>query len=168
MNKFFKIAVVAIVFVTGINANAQSKVAHLNVQQLLSDLPSVQQVQSEIKKLQATYAADIQNSFTELQKKAEIYKAEAPTVSAEENQKRGLELQNMEVNIQQAQNKAAQEIQTKQNELMAPIMKKAEEAINTIATNMGYDYVLDTSPGSVVIVYKGKDIMADVKKALNP
>jgi outer membrane protein len=31
---------------------------------------------------------------------------------------------------------------------------------------MGYDYVLDSSAGGSVIIAKGKDIMAEVKKEL--
>lgn len=47
---------------------AQSKVAHIDVQQLLMDMPEMKAAQEELKKLEATYRADIESSVAELQK----------------------------------------------------------------------------------------------------
>ena len=50
--------------------------------------------------------------------------------------------------------------------MMKPLIDKAKAAIDKVATGLGYDYVLDSSAGGSVIIAKGKDIMADVKKEL--
>jgi len=50
--------------------------------------------------------------------------------------------------------------------MIRPQTKKAKEAIERVAAAQGYDYVVDASPGSGVIVAKGKDILADVKTEL--
>ena len=50
--------------------------------------------------------------------------------------------------------------------MMKPLIDKAKAAIDKVALDMGYDYVLDSSAGGSVITAKGKDIMTDVKKEL--
>lgn len=146
--------------------NAQSKVAHIDVTQLLSAMPEMKSAEAELKKLQETYNADIQASMTELRNKFTQYQNEAPSKSKEENDKRAVELQGFEKNIGDAQQAAQQEFQKKQAELFAPISEKAKAAIEKVATAQGFDYVLDSQPQGGVIVAKGKDILPDVKKEL--
>ena len=49
---------------------------------------------------------------------------------------------------------------------MRPLIDKARAAIQKIAKQQGFDYVLDATPGGGVIMAEGKDLMADVKKEL--
>src|SRR5690606_18292536 len=163
--KMIAVALVFFVAATGF-VNAQSKVAHINVQQLLSEMPEMKAAQAELKKLQETYRADIQSSMTELQNKYTQYSNEATSKSEEENQKRAQELQGFERNIQEAEQAAMQEMQKKQQELFAPISDKAKAAIEKVAAAQGFDYVIDASPGLSLIVAKGKDLLPEVKKEL--
>ncbi len=167
MKQVKKIAVALVLFVAATGfVNAQSKVAHINVQQLLSEMPEMKAAQAELKKLQETYRADIQSSMTELQNKYTQYSNEATSKSEEENQKRAQELQGFERNIQEAEQAAMQEMQKKQQELFAPISDKAKAAIEKVAAAQGFDYVIDASPGLSLIVAKGKDLLPEVKKEL--
>ena len=146
--------------------NAQSKVAHIDVTQLLSAMPEMKSAEAELKKLQETYNADIQASMTELRNKFTQYQNEAAAKSKEENDKRAVELQGYEKNIGEAQQAAQQEFQKKQAELFAPISEKAKTAIEKVAAAQGFDYVIDAQAGGGLIVAKGKDLLADVKKQL--
>jgi outer membrane protein len=167
MKHLKKVAVAVVFFIAATSfVQAQSKIAHINVTDLLSAMPEMKAAQGELKKLEETYRADIQSSLDELKNKLTQYNNEANTMSQEENQKRALELQGFERNIGEAQQAAQQELSQKQGELFEPISKKAKEAIERVAAAQGYDYVVDASPGSGVIVAKGKDILADVKKEL--
>lgn len=163
--KKIAVALILCVTVTGF-VKAQNKIAHINVQQLLSQMPEMKTVQTELKKLQETYRADIESSMTELQNKYAQYSNEATSKSEEENQKRALELQGFERNIQEAEQAAVQEIQKKQQELFAPISEKAKAAIEKVAAAQGVDYVIDASPGLSLIVAKGKDLLPAVKQEL--
>ena len=145
---------------------AQSKVAHINVQQLLSDMPDMKAAQDELKKLENTYRADIESSVAELQKKLVAYQNEAASKTAEENKARADELQNAERNIAAAEQAAMQELQRKQQELVAPISEKAKEAIEKVAKDQGFDYVIDSSPGLSLLVANGTDLLPSVKKEL--
>lgn len=167
MKQFKKIAIVIVLFLaTNSFVNAQSKVAHINVTELLSQMPEMKVAQAELKKLQETYAADFQASYTEFQNKATVYRNEAPSKSQEENEKRAVELQGFEKSIGEFQQTAQQEVQKKQGELFAPITEKAKNAIDKVAAALGYDYVMDATQGAGLIVAKGKDILPEVKKEL--
>ncbi len=167
MKNVKRIAVALILFVAATGfVNAQSKIAHINVQQLLTEMPEMKAAQAELKKLQETYTADIQGSMTELQNKYNQYSNEATSKTEEENQKRAQELQGFEKNIDDARNAAMQAMQQKQQELFAPISDKAKAAIEKVAAAQGYEYVIDASPGLSLIVAKGKDLLPAVKKEL--
>ena len=166
--KNLKKVVIALVFAiaaTGL-VNAQSKVAHINVSELLAEMPEMIAAQAELKKLSETYRVDIESSMTELKNKYTQYSNEASAMSEEENQKRALELQGFEKNIGEAQQAAQQELSKKQAELFKPISDKAQAAIEKVAAAQGYDYVLDSTQGGGVIIAKGKDLLVDVKQEL--
>lgn len=167
MKQLKKVAVVIVLVIAATGfVNAQSKVAHINVQQLLSEMPEMKAAQGELKKLQETYSADIESSYTELKNKYTQYSNEATSKSEEENKKRATELQGFEKNIKEAEQAAYQEIQKKQAELFAPISEKAKAAIDKVAAAQGYDYVMDATQGLGLIVAKGKDLLPDVKREL--
>lgn len=167
MKNGFKLVVALVMFVAATSfTNAQSKVAHINVQQLLSEMPEMKAAQAELKKLEETYSADIESSVTELRNKYTQYSNEATSQSEEENNKRAVELQGYEKSIQDARNAAMQEMQKKQGELFEPISIKAKDAIEKVAAAQGFDYVMDASPGLGLIVFKGKDLLPDVKREL--
>ncbi|PCJ97448.1 MAG: hypothetical protein COA50_05405 [Flavobacteriaceae bacterium] len=167
MKNVKKIAVAIVLFVAATSfVNAQSKVAHIDVSQLLSEMPEMVSAQAELKKLAETYRADIEGSYKEVQNKYTQYQNEAATMSKEENEKRALELQEHQKNISDAEQAAQQELQKKQAELFAPISKKAQEAIEKVAADQGFDYVMDATQGTGLIVFKGKDLLGEVKQAL--
>ncbi|WP_149274791.1 OmpH family outer membrane protein [Pareuzebyella sediminis] len=162
-----KIAVAVLLFVAATSfVNAQSKVAHIDVTLLLSAMPEMKAAEAELKKLSETYNADIESSMTELRNKYTQYENEAASKSKEENEKRALELQGVRNNIGEAQQAAQRELQKKQQELFAPISDKAKAAIEKVAAEQGFDYVIDAQPGGGLIVAQGKDLLVDVKKEL--
>ncbi|RNL77896.1 OmpH family outer membrane protein [Sinomicrobium pectinilyticum] len=160
----------AIAFVLAVGAvsfaGAQSKVAHINVQQLVEDMPEMKAARAELEKLEKQYSADLQSSGQELQNKIKLYESEAGTKSEDENRKRAEEVQGMQNNIMQARQTAEQELQKKQMELIQPILEKAQKAIQKVGRAQGFQYVLDSSPNSGILLADGKDILADVKKEL--
>lgn len=147
-------------------ASAQSKVAHINTQELVAAMPEMKSAQGQMDQLAKTYEAEIKELATALQKKMEQYDAEAASQTDQENAKRLQEVQGMEQNIRQYQANAQKDLQQKELDLLKPITEKAKAAILKVARAQGFDYVLDSSQGSGVIMADGKDLMADVKKEL--
>lgn len=146
--------------------NAQSKVAHINVGELVSSMPEMKTAQAEMEQMGKTFETDIQEMMNEYKTKAQQYEAEAATKTNEDNQKRGEELAGMQQNIRQFQANAQQQLQQKELDLLEPITKKAKAAILKVAKAQGFDYVLDSSQGSGVIMAEGKNLLQDVQKEL--
>ncbi|MEM6515354.1 MAG: OmpH family outer membrane protein [Bacteroidota bacterium] len=157
----------AILFVgTSSLATAQSKMAHINTTELVQAMPEMKTAQVEIEKLTKTYDAQIKEMATELQNKIKQYRSEVDTKTQEENDKRALEVQEMEQGIRQFQGQAQQDLAKKEEALLKPIFEKAKAAIQKVANAQGLEYVLDSTQGGGVLVAKGKDLMADVKQEL--
>lgn len=146
--------------------NAQSKVAHINVGELVTSMPEMKAAQAEMEQMGKTFETDIQEMMNEYKTKAQQYEAEAATKTNEDNQKRGEELAGMQQNIRQFQANAQQQLQQKELDLLEPITKKAKAAILKVAKAQGFDYVLDSSQGSGVIMAEGKNLLQDVQKEL--
>jgi outer membrane protein len=166
MKKLRNVFATTLFIVGSFYAEAQSKVAHINTQELVESMPEMITAKSELEKLAKTYETDIQAMATELQNKIKQYDAESSTKTDEENGKRLQEVQSMEQSIRQYQGQAQQDLQKKEIELLKPITEKAKNAILKVGNDQGFNYVLDSSQGQGVIMANGKDLLADVKSEL--
>ena len=167
MNSIKKTIIAFLMALAPLTTFAQTnEVAHINVQQLISEMPEVIAAQNELAKLEKDYTTQIENAFKEFQTKAQNYSADAANQTDVTNQARQKELESMQQNLQEFRESAAQELQKKQMDLMTPLLEKAREAINKVGKDQGFNYVIDSSPNGGVILANGKDLLEDVKKEL--
>ena len=166
MKSIFKLLVAAFLTVAPLTVIAQSNVAHINVQLLISEMPEVISAQNELAKLEKDYTTQIDNAFKEFQTKAQSYSSDAANQTDVTNQARQKELESMQTNLQEFRDSAAQELQKKQMDLMTPLLEKARNAITKVGEAQGFNYVIDSSPNGGIILANGKDLLADVKKEL--
>ena len=166
MKHLYTLLLSLMVFIAPLNVMAQSKVAHINTQQLISEMPEVIAAQNELKKLEDQYGKEMENSVKEFQTKAQTYHGDAQNQTDLINQQRQVELQEMQQRIQDFRETAAQELQKRSADMMRPLYEKARAAIEKVAAAQGFDYVLDSSPGGSVIMASGKDLLPDVKTSL--
>lgn len=145
---------------------AQTKIAHINTNELIEAMPEMKTAKAELDKLSKTYETEIQKMATEYQNKIKQYSAEVDTKTEEENAKRQEEVATIEQSIRQYQANAQDDMQKKQTDLMKPLFDKAKAAIQKVGKAQGFQYVLDSTQGSGVLLADGKDLMADVKKEL--
>lgn len=166
--KQFKTLLIAVALTLGATAftNAQSKVAHIASQELIEQMPEYKAAMSQLEKLQKTYDTEIKDMVTEAQNTMKRYEAEAQTKTDEENAKRANELQQTQRTIGEYRNNAMQELQKKEMELLRPVMEKARTTIQKVARAQGYDYVLDSTTGTGLIMADGYNLMPDVKQEL--
>jgi outer membrane protein len=163
-----KTIVIALVLSFGLMAttNGQSKIAHINSQEFVQNLPSYQSVMTELDQREKTYRKEIDDLLKEAQKTNERYQREAATKTEEENQKRAMELQEMQQSIMEYRQTASEDLQKKQEELMRPVLERARQVIQDVAREKGYDYVLDSSLGAGVLMADGYNLMDDAKAAI--
>ncbi|MBV2196155.1 MAG: OmpH family outer membrane protein [Flavobacterium sp.] len=165
--KQLKTLAIAIVLFIGTQVSAQSKVAHIDVQALMTAMPEMKVAQDQMKKIQESYDKDYKNMVTEYQTKLQKYEQESATAGDALNDTRSKEMQDMGNRIQQFQQTAQKELGQKEMDLIKPIMEKAQKAIQKVAKAKGVNYVLDATTGSGVLFAEGGiDLLADVKKEL--
>ncbi len=152
-------------------AKAQN-IAHINVIELLNAMPEKKTADDQLKAL-----ADQKRA--ELKKQEDAFTAKYQKIQDDLKTKSPSELEKMKDQIQKYQEDAqkdnesllalretaAKELDQKQEALYEPIMKKAQEAVNTAAKEKGYLYVFDSSQPGLVYA-QGPDILNDVKAKL--
>ncbi|NIJ43786.1 outer membrane protein [Wenyingzhuangia heitensis] len=140
------------------------KIAHINLDEVVASMPEAKAMQADMEKLGKTYESEIKAASTALKAKFDRYTAEEKSKTPEENQKRAVEVQQEQGKIGQLQQAAQQELQKKQNELLEPIIEKAQNAIKTYAKEKGFQYVLDAR--TIIYAEGGVDISTAIKTKL--
>lgn len=168
MMKQVKTLFMASVMFFGINQaiNAQQKTAHIDLRSLMTNMPEMKTAQTQLEKISKTYDSEYRTMVEEYQNKIRQYEQEATTVTDKVNEDRSKEVETLAQNITQYRDTAARELEQKQMDIMKPIMEKARQAIQKVAKTKGYQYVLDSSEGSGVLLADGPDILLDVRKEL--
>lgn len=164
--KQIKTLLIAFVLFVSAQVSAQSKLAHINVQALMENMPEMKAAKTQLEKIQDQYDKDYKTMVQEYQTKLQKYEQEAPTAGEALNETRSKEMQDMGSRIQQFQQTAGKDLQQKELDLYKPILEKAQAAIQKVAKAKGFQYVLDSTTGSGVLVADGTDLLADVKKEL--
>ncbi|AMC10939.1 hypothetical protein Lupro_06620 [Lutibacter profundi] len=164
MKQFKNLLLIAIITV-GFNTavQAQIKIGHISTDQLLSIMPETKAMNAELEKLSKTYETELKAEQTKLQAKLKKYEAEVKSQTDEVNQQRSAEVQQDQQNLYQASQVAREEINKKRDEKLKPILEKAKKAIDDVAAEQGYTYVLEAS---TLIVAKGTDLLPAVKAKL--
>jgi outer membrane protein len=168
MMKQLRSLLMATILFAGVSqaVSAQAKVAHINVSELMAAMPDMKAANAQLDKLTKTYDNDYNAMVTEFRTKVAQYEKEAATVTDVVNETRSKEVQDMQKRIQEYQQSASKELQQKQEDTYKPIVDKARAAIQKVAKAKGYQYVLDSTQGSGVLVSDGPDLLVDVKKEL--
>ncbi|QSW90577.1 MULTISPECIES: OmpH family outer membrane protein [Flavobacterium] len=165
MMKQIKTLLIAAILVLGASntMNAQAKVAHVDVSEIMSKMPAMLDAQNQLQKLSGTYDAEYKKMVDEYQTKIKKYEAEAATVTEAVNGDRSKEVQDMQKRIVDYRDNAQKELQQKETDIVKPLMEKVRASIQKIGKAKGYQYVLD---GSTLLLADGPNITADVKKDL--
>ncbi|OYQ37448.1 hypothetical protein CHU92_08195 [Flavobacterium cyanobacteriorum] len=167
MKQFRSLLLAAIIFIGASQTlTAQAKVAHINLTELMQDMPEMKAAQTQLEKIGKTYDNDYRTMVQEYQNKLKKYGDEEATVTTAVNESRTKEVQDMAQRIQQFQQTANKELDQKRIDILKPIMEKANAAIQKVAKAKGYQYVLDSTVGGGVLFADGPNLLADVKKEL--
>ena len=164
--KLFRNLFVVVALMMAFNTVQAQSVAHIDSEQLLMAMPETKAMETELKKVQQTYADEYNAQATALQAKLQKYDAEAPTQTDAKNEERRIEVEGLKQKIQKYAQTADQEIQKKRFDLLKPIVEKAQKAVSDVAAEKSLKYVLDSSPGKGLIVFEGEDLLPTVKTKL--
>ena len=163
MKQFRTFILIAIVTLGFNSVQAQTKVGHISTDLLISLMPETKALNTELEKLSKTYETELKAENDKLQAKLKRYQSEQASQTDEVNQQRSVEIQQDQQKLYQSSQIAKEDLGKKRNEKLTPILEKAKKAIDAVAKEQGYTYVLEAS---TLIVANGTDLLNAVKTKL--
>lgn len=162
------IAVIALVFIS-IAATAQ-RYAIIDTKFILGKLPEYKAAQSKLDSISDMWQQEIDAKSTALDKMYKDFDAEQVMLSDDLRKKREDELFNKEKELRDLQKKRfgyEGDLFKKRQELVKPIQDRVYNAVQRIATEKQFDFILDKSEGITVIFADPKlDKSEDVLRLL--
>ena len=164
MKKIILLAAMAIVSTAGF---AQNKFAHVNFSELVQLMPEADEARATMtassNEAQSTYQAMVE----EYQSKMQEYQQKSSTWTQTIRESKENSLMDMQQRIQEFEQNVQQELALQQNQLMAPIYEKAQQAVEKLAKDGGYIYVFEASQVLYVDPSQSTDLTPSARKALN-
>lgn len=144
--------------------SAQSKTGYISIDEVVQLMPEYKKSMADIAQFDSALQINYGETLKELNRQDSIFKADsvkmgnAVKIANKEKMKKLLvELQGFEQTYQQ-------QMQQKQEELMAPVAQKANQLISEVAKANGYAYVFRKE--ALIVSPEGDDILPLVKKKL--
>jgi outer membrane protein len=157
MKKTINVLLIAGATLFTYSAEAQ-KIGHINLDSLMRQMPEF----DSAKKVGQAHYMELENEVEsmnkEYQTKVDDYKAHQAGWSELVKNTKQDEIQQLGQRIQGFQQNASQDIQKFQDSITRPIILKAHKAVNDVAKEHHFSYVLDTSGGMVIYFEPTDDI----------
>jgi outer membrane protein len=166
MKKIVTVLVVVMgLMLTGKSTNAQNKIGYVSMQELITAMPEYKKADTAMNEFQTALGQNYDDMVKE-------YNEQSVLVTGKDTAKftaAQLELKRKAVGdllqkLQGWQTQAQQLAQQKNQELIAPIQKKALEAIQAVAKENGFTYVIQKE--QLLVSPPGEDLLPLVKKRL--
>ena len=165
MKKVLKLtlAVVCVMFSTSLFAQ---KIGRISSQEVVVNMTEYKEAQTQLEALAKDLQAQMETIQVEMNTKIQEYQKGAETMTDAVRQLKEKELNDLNTRLQEFNQVAQQELQKKEQELMEPIIKKANEAITEVSKAGGYTVIFET--GSMIYFDEAqvKDITPEVKAKL--
>ena len=150
-----KIIIVLIALIALPIAASAQKYACVNTEYILSNIPDYTKAQSQLDKQSEAWQKELEAKFQEIDKLYKTYQQEAYLLPENLKHKREEEIIAREREAKELQNKyfgPGGDLDKKREVLMKPIQDRVYSAIERIANEKRYDFILDKS-GSVTLLY---------------
>lgn len=162
------LAVCSLVLVA-VTVQAQ-KYAIIDTRYILDKMPDYKLAQKQLDDVAADWQKDIDSKQAELDKMYKDYEAEQVMLSDDLKKKREDQLFQKEKDLRDLQRKRfgfEGDLFKKRQELIKPIQDKVYNAVQKMAVQRGYDFVLDKSEGITIIfadpkLDKSEDVLKDL------
>ena len=161
-----KILIFTIIALFSINSYSQNKFGYIDSQELLLLMPERKTAEEEVQTFAKSLESQLQAMTAEYQQSVQEYQANEATYTDLVKQDKVTEITGLEQRIQSFQQNAQQALQSKEQELLEPILQKARKAIEDVASEGDYTYIFDKSVGSILYVKESENILEKVKKKL--
>lgn len=141
-------------------ATFAQKFGYVNTQTIMQNLPEIKKVEGELQALAMQYENDLKAMQEEFQKQSEAYDKAQSTMNETAREQKEKELQALYQKIQEQYQANQQALQQKQQELMAPIIAKVRQAIDTVGKNGNFVFIFEEGTA----IYASATLTEDVTK----
>jgi len=163
--KFFISLALAVASLYTYAQSSSQKIGHADWNYIFSQMPEYKQIEMELR----TYDAQLQNQLRlknqELEQKYKYYQGLSATTPDAIRKDKESELSYLQENIQKFQQDAQASMQKKQAELITPVFAKVGKAIEEVATENGYAYIMNPQMmggGDVLLYANEKNNISDL------
>lgn len=142
------------------------KFGHLNLGTLIAEMPETKTADTQITAYAQQLQKEGENMITAFQAEYEkaVQDLQAGKLAPVDQQNLQQDLQKKEAEIRGYDAQMQQRVAIKRQELLAPILQKATDAINAVAKEQGYTMIFDTSVfNAILFTQESDDVMAPVK-----
>lgn len=165
MKKFFVAAILLCGFVAlSQQASAQMKVGYVSSQDLITLMPEYKKADSNLVQLRAALYQNAQEKEAKLNADIEKFNKDTATMSEAIKTVKRQELQKTYQDLAGEEQRIQEQLQQRQQELLVPIQKKANDAVQATAKENGYTYVFEKD--ILIVAPAGDDILPLVAKKL--
>jgi outer membrane protein len=165
MKKTIKNAMFIIATVVASTVSAQ-KIGHVAMDSLVAGMPETKKAQDIAQEYLKSLEKEVTTMRSELQGKYNDYQTNEATYSDLLKKTKQEELQSLQDRIEQFQQSAQQDYQKKYADLSKPIYDKAYKAVEAVAKEGGFKYIMDSSAGFLIYKEASDDMLVAVKKKL--
>jgi outer membrane protein len=147
------LAALALLFAAPQTGEAQTglKIGYINSAALYDEAPGAQAAQQQFESEMERYRTEVQRLGEELQAMVAQYEQQQMTLSPEARQAREAAIREKDGAYRERISQLENEAGRRQQELVEPIMRRINDAIETLRREGNYSLIFDVGPGSNII-----------------
>ena len=130
------------VFAVGAQAQETQKIGYADWEYIFSQLPEFKQIDSELKTHGTQLENQLKAKYADYETKVKAYQGMPATTPDAIKADKERELAGLQESIQKFQQDAQTSLQNKQTALMDPVFKKVGKAIEDVAKENGYAFIM--------------------------
>ncbi|MBC7904633.1 MAG: OmpH family outer membrane protein [Gemmatimonadaceae bacterium] len=166
MKKVLSLVILATaLMLTSNSTQAQGKIGYISLNEIIGAMPEARKADTILAQFRDALVQSAQDRQNVLEQDIIKFNADSSKLSAAVKEVRRKNLQQQLQQLQGEDQRIQEELQKRQEELAEPIRKKAMDAVQAVAKEAGYAYVLPKE--AVIVAPPGDDLVALVKKKLN-
>ena len=160
------VLVVTGLLVASTHSQAQTKIGYISLSELITSMPEFKKADTAMNEYQNALNQQFEDYKKEFNEQDSLLSSkDTAKYSKAQLELKRKSLGELYVKLQGWQQQASQLYQQKQQDLISPIQKKAQENVQTVAKENGYTYVFNKE---ALLYYPGsEDLLPLVKKKLN-
>jgi outer membrane protein len=171
MKRLLKVLPIVLLLASTSQAQQATRTAYIDAAKIITKLPEAQDAESRLDQLVASWNQEADNIQSELNRKKAEFERRKLIMTDAERSATEVDVQNVQKRLnefRQAKYGPQGELYSQQASMMKPAYDKLMKAIEEVARDGNYDYVLDKSSKDVAVLYSNSkhDITVPVAKKL--